>query len=265
MSVFGDELLISSSETTELFIFSYNFILLHTLKLSNHIAQDATWAPSGKNIVYFYFTNFDKTPRVVVRSATSQKTTEIGQVFKKPNCFSVCNNVIFLTDWNLGVYQSTDDGISWSHVFKSIEKWSSEQVVNVVTNQYNDIWALESVKNTYQLSVYTVEMTLTDYDTILKRTNVTSVTDITLSSHTSLTYDGMGNIFISDHEKRCIYTFAVNGQYSPHQLLSLFTLSHKYKQNEKNPTRLAVDNVRQLLYVGQTLGSIQVYKLTHKN
>ena len=42
---------------------------------------------------------------------------------------------VYLADGKKGVYQSTDDGISWSLVFKSTDGWHCEQVFKVTTDQ----------------------------------------------------------------------------------------------------------------------------------
>ena len=79
-------------------------------------------------------------------------------------------------------------------------------------------------------------------------TNVTKTdgkrTDLSESS--SLSYDGNMNIFLSDYFYKTIRVFSVNGQFYC-QLLSL----HHIK---KEQCRLALNEERQLLFVGQKKG-----------
>lgn len=51
-------------------------------------------------------------------------------------------NVIYVADLKTGVHQSKDDGVTWSHVFKSPDGWKCRQAIKV----YNKLfyWLLLS-------------------------------------------------------------------------------------------------------------------------
>ena len=155
------------------------------------------------------------------------------------------------------MYQSTDDGVSWSLVFKSTDGWYCWEVIKVTTDHSDDFWTLEhSDNNNYHLRVYSVDRRRSDGNVTWKDINVptTDGKHIDLSC-SGLSYDGNMNIFLSDFENKAIHVLSVNGQYHC-QLLS----SHHFKNK---PCRLAVDKDRLLLYVGQVEGIVGVFKLTY--
>ena len=100
---------------------------------------DATWTPRG-NIVY----TTCPSNKVVVMSESGKVITTHTQM-TLPQYLSVSSdNIIYLADSETGVYQSTDDGISWSLVFKSTDEWHCWQVIKVTTNHCDDFWTLEA-------------------------------------------------------------------------------------------------------------------------
>ena len=213
---------------------------------------DATWTPRG-NIVYTTY----RSNKVVVMSESGKVITTHTQM-TDPRYISVsCDDIIYLADYKTGVYQSTDDGVSWSLVFKSTDGWHCEQVIKVTTDLSDDFWTLEkSNNNKYHLRVYSVDRRRSDGYVTWRGINVrtTDGKHINLSD-SRLSYDGNMNIFLSDYHNKAVHVLLVNGQYHC-QLLS----SHHIK-NE--PFRLAVDKERQLLYVGQKFGVVGVFKLTY--
>ena len=75
--------------------------------------RDASWTPRGKIV----FTINNSNNVVVISEVGKVITTHTQMTF--PRYFSVSNgDVIFLSDLETGVYQSTADGVSWSLVFK---------------------------------------------------------------------------------------------------------------------------------------------------
>ena len=253
LSVFNDKLLVSCVGLSQLFIYSREGRHLSTITtINNDKLWDATWTPRG-NIVYTTcYSN-----KVVVMSESGKVITTHTQM-KDPRYLSVSNDdIIYLADYKTGVYQSTDDGVSWSLVFKSTDGWHCWQVIKVTTDHSDDFWTLEeSDNNNWHLRVYSVDRRRSDGNVTWRDINVTTTDDKHIDlSGSSLSYDGNMNIFISDYYNKAVHVLSVNGQYHC-QLLS----SHHIKNK---PCRLAVDKERQLLYVGQKGNVVGVFKLTY--
>ena len=261
LSVFNDKLLVSYSGLSKLFIYSREGHRLSTITTNNNDKLwDATWTPRG-NIVYTTCDSNNTTlysNKVVVMSESGEVITTHNQM-TDPRYLSVSSDdIIYLADYKTGVYQSTDDGVSWSLVFKSTDKWHCRQVIKVTTDPSDDFWTLaQSDNDSYHLRVYSVDRRRSDGNVTWRDINVTTTDGkhIDLSYNSSLSYDGNMNIFLSDCDDKAVHVLSVNGQYHC-QLLS----SHHFK-NE--PLRLAVDKERQLLYVGQGKRVVGVFKLTY--
>ena len=262
LSVYNDKLLVSYGGMlglSQLFIYSREGRHLSTItidnnnKLKSDKLWDATWTPRG-NIVY---TTYNSNTVVVM--------SECGKViFKRtqmtePRHFSVsCDDIIYLADYKTGVYQSTDDGVSWSLVFKLPDGCYCRQVIKVTTEHSDDFWTLEKSNKDYHLRVYSMDRRRSDGNVTWRDINVPTTDDKHIDlSDSNLSYDGYMNIFLSDFKNKAVHVFSVNGQYHC-QLLS----SHHFKNK---PYRLAVDQQRQLLYVGQLESEIGVFKLTSED
>ena len=254
LSVFNDKLLVSSVNLSQLFIYSREGRHLSIITTNNNDKlRDATWTPRG-NIVY---TTCDSN-KVVVMSESGKVITTHTQM-TEPRRLSVSNDdIIYLSDSKTGVYQSTDDGVTWSLVFKSTDEWHCYQVIKVTTDYSDDFWTLEqSYNNNWHLRVYSVDRRRSDGNVTWRDINVptTDSKHINLSVSSRLSYNGNMNIFFNNWDNKAIHVLSVNGQYHC-QLLS----SHHFKNN---PYRLAVDKERQLLYVGQMWSVVGVFKLTY--
>ena len=176
---------------------------------------DATWTPRG-NIVYrIRYSN-----KVVVMSESGKVITTHTQM-KRPQFLSVSSDdIINLADWETGVYQSTDDGVSWSLVFKSTDGWHCKQVIKVTTDRSDDFWTLERRDDNYHLRVYSVDSRHSDGNVTWRDINVptTDGNHINLS-YSSLSYDGNMNIFLNEWDNKAVHVLSMNGQYHC-QLLS---------------------------------------------
>ena len=136
LSLFNDKLLVSGSGLSQLFIYSREGRHLSTITTSdNDKLCDATWTPRG-NIVY---TTLDSNKVVVMSESGKVITTH--KKMTSPQRLSVSNDdIIYLADWETGVFQSTDDGDSWSLVFKLTDEWHCRQVIKVTTDHSDDFW-----------------------------------------------------------------------------------------------------------------------------
>ena len=254
LSVFNDKLLVSGTEFSQLFIYSLEGHYCSTVStIDNNKPDDASWTPRG-NIVYTSWTE----KKLVVMSEAGNFITEHTQMTGQQQYISVCDDdFIYLIDVGSGVYQSTDDGISWSLALKSDDRWSFKQVIKMTTAHSDDFLTLGTLDgDNYQLRLYNVNQTLSGIEMTWRDIN-TMTTDgkhIDLFS-SSLSYDGSMNIFLSDSDTKIIYVTSVYGEYH-YQLLLLQHVKNK-------PFKIAVNTKRQLLYVGQYGRLVEVFKLTY--
>ena len=257
LSAFNDKLLVSCGGVfglSQLFIYSREGRHRSTITTNdNDELFDAMWTPRG-NIVY---TTLDSN-KVVVISESGKVITTYTRMTEPRDLSVSSDNIIYLADSETGgVYQSTDDGVSWSLVFKSTDGWRCIQVIKVTTDHSDDFWTLEYNRdsNNYHLRVYSVDRRRSDGNVTWRDINVTTTDGKHIDvSCSSLSYDGNMNIFLSDFNNKAVHVLSVNGQYHCQLLSSLHI--------ENEPWRLAVDEERQLLYVGQWDGVVGVFKLT---
>ena len=259
LSVLNEKILVGPICIPRLFIISPNGHHLSTIRIDYsdyYQLSDAIWTPDG-NIVYATY-NTDQ-EEVGVISVTEKVI--IGRTrMKRPRRFSVFNDkIIYLADWEMGVYQSRDDGINWSHVFTPANQRHCVEVIKVLIDQREVFWCLESDNETFHLRVYTVErkpdgtlnMTWKDISN-----RPTDSKHIYFSLNSSLSYDGDMNIFLSDFHNKAVHVFLINGQYRCQLLSSNHIASWTYK--------LALDRKNNLLYVGQSEGMVKVLKLAYR-
>ena len=259
LSVFCGKLLISSDSAylRQLLIISREGIHYKTLKFKNYNGPlfDATWTPDGNIILAFSSTGI------------IDKITESGKIIHRQEYtensmygLSVSNNIIYLAT-KLGVLQSLDDGYSWSKVFEAPDGATICRAIKVNANYSEYLWTVEvkediSRKLIYHARVYSMDkistsdkLTWKDIDSIAGKH-----IDFRFSS---LSYDGNMKIFLSSFDDKTVHVLSVNEQCSC-QILSSVQIKH-------NPLRLAVDDTRQLLYVGQDNGVVEVYNFICEN
>ena len=253
LSVFKNKLLLGGEDFSQLFIYSNEGVYLSNITTTddNITLWDATWTPSG-NIVYTKF----NCGELVVMTESAEIIIKHTQM-TKPWYFSVSDDIIYLTDLDEGVYQSTDDGISWSLVFKTTAGWDCEHVIKAITDLSDDYWTLESDdKYKRHLSVYSVDRRLSNGNVTWRNINLPKTNGKNIELFNSrLSLDSSMNIFLSDLDNKAVHVFSANGKYH-RQLLSS-------KHIKDKPTRIAVDKERQLLYVGQQSGVVEVFTLTY--
>ena len=250
--MFNDKLLISSIGLPCLFIYSregHHLSSVSTMTTINRdLLCDATWTPRG-NIVY---TTGYYNQKVVVMSESGKVISTHKLVI--PLDLSVCNDdIIYLADVR-GVFQSTDDGVSWNRVFKP-DGWDCEQVIKVTTDYSDDYWTLGQSGHKHYLRVYSVDRRRSDGIITWRDINITRTDDKLVALSGKMSYDGNKNIFLSDYHNKTVHVLSVNGQchFQPFS-------SHYFKVG---PLRLAVDSGSQQLYVGQEGGVVEVFKLNY--
>ena len=116
-----------------------NFTHTSTINTSHYI-RDISWTPSG-DILFVDHDNHE----VIVKS---QLNFEIKKTAMTDPCnLTLCaDNTIYLSDWKNGVYQSTNNDISWSHLFETADKSKYWQVIKVETDYGVDYWTQEKFR-----------------------------------------------------------------------------------------------------------------------
>ena len=254
LSAFNNMLLISRVSFSQLFIYSSEGHHVSTIRTEfNDTLMDATWTPRG----YIVYTTLKTNKVMVITKSGKVNTTHTHLV--QPKYLSVSNDdVVYLAVCTTGVYQSRDDGISWSLVFQSANKWCLNYVIKVNSSNSDYFWTIEENSKKYNLRVYSMDRRRND-------SNLTS-RDIKIStaegkqvyySVSRLFFDGEKSIFLIDIASKTIHVLSANGQYQC-QLDS-------YRYIKKTAHRLAVDMEYNILYIGQGMGTVEVFKLNSYN
>ncbi len=244
LSLFSDKILIGAPGTSKLFIYSRDGYHLFTVDCEKALV-DAQWTPGG-NIVY------------IKKLETLEVVTESNAViaththFRKAVSLSVfASKIIYLVVWAKGVYESTDDGISWNLVLlNSIDGWSFSQVIKVTVGSADSFWTLNCQSIYYcLLQVYKKRP-----DGLWVSANFTNMIGmpLTLTASDRLSYDGRISFMLSNWDTDLIEIFPVNNHC---HLLSSYYIDL--------PQNIVVDMVRNLAYVASKQ-VLHVFKLKYE-
>ena len=245
------QLLVGQCWDRQLHVYSADCCHVTSIKLpDNDKVCDAVWTRRG-NIVY---SEYDRGKVVTMsRSGDVIQQTNVSQ----PRYLSVSTDgAIYLVSYDTSVYQSTDDGLTWSRMFNVTDGWDCEQVIKVSTDGDTDVmWTLVESAEARHLQVYKVEKRRVVGGGVTWR-NITVPSHVTVSVHSKLVYDGHTSIFVTDKSNRAVHVWSVSGQYdrqlvSPQQLTS-------------DPHSVAVDTQRHVMYVGVEKGTVSVFELTYE-
>ena len=256
--VFNDKLLVAQSLQSNLFIYSREGRHLLTIK-TKHTFYDTIWSHYG-NIVSTTW----ETKLLIVMSESGQVITTHRQ-WKNPMQLSMCNDgFIYLSTWEEGLYRSTDEGISWN-LFTSMNRWYIFDLIKVAINNSDEFWALTSKnRRKMQIKVHTINKRQVGGHVTFKEgcnitwedvnTFVTDDKNVSLD-YSRLSYDGKMTLFLSETQNKAVHVLSVTGHHHCHLVSSHYVTY--------NPWALAVDKERQLLYVGQWDGLVEVFKLIY--
>ena len=239
MSVLNDKLLIGGSPSPQFFIYSLKGRhLLTVTTLNNETPLDATWTPLG-NIAYTtthgkvvvmsesgkVISTYDKSRRHIFFLGTSKDDVMCGFSYHKEF-----------------VYQSTDDGASWSLAFISPYQGILFQLVKLTFNYSVDYWMLahyfkmdKENSRTYVYSVrasdyrhYDDDVSASKYkhfdtDMTMKRYDFDG--DVTINGYNNdfvNATDIIGNRTISyQYAKKCIDIPTINGSFNGYYMRKL--------------------------------------------
>jgi WD40 repeat protein len=223
--------------------------------LDGETLKNAVWTPRG-NIAY----TSDNTNNVVVMTRRGDVIAQTKSLFGiRLSVFT--DDVIYLADYRTGVYQSTDDGVTWSHVFKVADGWDCIQVTKVSCDSIKQVfWTIEKLKadnENWRLQVYTVNKQ--------RASNNVTGHDVTLPlfvtvnlQYSKLAYDGLTNVFVTDVYSKAVHVWSVSDRQYLWQLVSS-------DQLVGSPWSIAVDSLRgNVMYVGQDEGTVGVFELMNE-
>jgi hypothetical protein len=244
------QLLVGLQRDRQLHVYSADRRHLTSITLpDNDRVYDAVWTRRG-NIVY----SESGSGKVVTMSQSCdviQKTN-----LSQPTWLSVSTDgVIYLISDCASVYQSTDNGVTWSHMFNVTDGWKCYQVIKASTDSNTDVlWTLVESAERVHLRVYTVDKRRSAGDNV-SWCEVPGHVTVDLGSR--MAYDGLTNIFVNAYSDRAVHVWSVSGQYD-RQLMTR-------QQLNLYPCRVAVDTQRHMMYVGLEKGTVGVFELTYES
>ena len=162
---------------------------------------DATWTSQGDIV---YTSGFNSIISVMSSYGVHKKYNKLG----RPNYFGTSNkeNTIYVTDSELGLYQSTDDGINWNRVVQLPFGWNLGQIVMLETNSnILQFWVIAfNATSNYTLRELSLikhsKTNLTWKDIALPTFITTSLPNIWLA------YDNANTMFISNLQQKTVHT-----------------------------------------------------------
>ncbi len=219
---------------------SHRSVTFFSIPNNNDGVRDAVWTHSGR----------------VVFSTTVQErlvTWYNGSVISEHYMTDISSRSVFnessvyLADEKHGVYQSVDDGMTWVRVPLGNGTLKPLQVIITVSG---DLWILNTSDAGCRVHVYNQSA-----DGI----NMSSETNLLVNHKSRMAYDSKVNaMFLTDHDNSAVYVFML----STSQPLVARQLAANF-MDDNTFWSIAVDSERGLLYVGQSRGTIGIYKLMY--
>jgi hypothetical protein len=210
---------------------------------------DATWTPRG-NIV---FTIFSVPTRVVTMTRTGDvvaKTT-LGSAYS----LSVsADNVIYVACGLEGVYQSADDGLTWSRLFPCSDNYA-EQAIKVFSDINTDIfYVLGKVAGNWCLREY--RLTKRQSNNNVKWRDVALLCDDPSYDYINMAFDGRTKVFVTKPKAdKALRVFSVSQRTETTLDLSEYL--------SEDICHVAVDSHRNELFVSVSVpGIIKVFTLS---
>ena len=244
LSVFQNNLLIGTN-TQQLLIYGIRGDYKSTITLTDN-AQDAAWIVNG-NIICV--TNVIS--KVLVLSNTGDIVTET-QMSRPLNVYVSPDYSIYVRDTNGHIYQSKNNGFSWTLVFiLPRETLKRSQLIQMSTTFDSELWLLETTSGE-QRAVFRIFSMGKNYNSNNMTERYVNITAIpaSINAFSSLIVDNVANIFLSSMPENKVLVLTLKGE-----CRALISDHLKY------PTKLALDNY--FLYVGQATGVVSVFELVY--
>ena len=177
------------------------------------------------------------------------------------------NDVLYVADWQTGIFESTDGGYNWNQPFQLPRGANYCQVIKLPAEYGEVFWVVEYCNGAWNIREYCINRRIRHNHTawcgkiclrIEEKKNSSNTKrkvkkgkDIDLL-HASILYDGDITVFVANLNNDDIHLFSVNGEHERRLLSNTDGIC--------NPCSLAVDRTRQRLCVGQN-GEVKVFLL----
>ena len=249
LSVINNNLLAGNKMSREFYTYyvrNNNFTLNSAINTSYSI-QDISWTPSGEIL----FIDEDSNS-VIVHSQSNLNTQEI--LLKEPSNLTLAtDNVLYLTDWKRGAYESINNGKEWHHLFKPKGNVKCWQVIKVETESGAEYWAQIELNESHCLRAYKLvndngNQKVMERDINLKISHNTKIN----LYNSCLAFDGYNSVLVSERKNSAVHVFSIEGNYQ----LKLLSYPDVHE-----PTRIVVNKDDRLLYVGQQKGEVKLFAL----
>jgi hypothetical protein len=268
LSVYNGRLLAGQKGDTKLFVYSADSgAYMHTINLPfkylGSTVYDAVWTRTG-NIVYTTrssSSSYNHTVEVMALNGTLIRPSSTDMSW--PQYLSVsADGTIYLANGRNGVYQSVDNGLTWSHKFNISSSHYCYQTVNIQNTQSpadEDFWTVTS-GNYWYAGIYSVNRNNTALKPIYR--GVGNAESFFLPY--KLEYDGHETIFLLEYKQRIVHALSSVTRAYNRQLLTSQYFSAV--NNHPNPVSLSVDVTRDNeLYVGLAEhGLVSVFTLQYQ-
>lgn len=260
------ELLVASTSDRLLYVYDTGNNGQHLSSIPtyrNDSLYDATWTPQG-NIVYTSETNSTKRNKVVTltRNGDVIAQTKLNDARR----LSVsADGAIYVACAKDGVYQSTDDGVTWCHAFKSPDRCELLHVIKVSTDFDADtFWSIET-KPVPTLREYTLEKSNINNNNKLKWRKV-ALTDGEFRSKWNpiqMAFDGRTNLFamwLGTNNRTKVLAYSGGANYE-----RILDLSDYVQEECEDIVHLAVNHQCNTLCLSLALpGVVKVFTLTYE-
>ena len=247
LSVLKDKVLVGNIGSSRLQVYNVNGHHLSTMYVSAQV-YDAAWTLDG-NILCTICSG----TKVFLLSPDGAVIKETLMTNSRSFCVST-DGTIYLTDWESGVLQSTDGGVTWNQVIKLPEGRQCLQVLKARTNQGEVFWSLnwDSASKSYSLNTCSGgDNSQRVWCELGLFTLHGSIIDLAGST---LAYVGDKFVFLSEFKRKVIHVLSLRGQY----MCSLLS-----PDDIGSPWKLTVssDQGHDLVYVGEEKDLIKIFHI----
>lgn len=213
---------------------------------------NATWTPRG-NIMCKMGNNLGRYTNILTIRRSGDVVVETDM--KDAQRFSVsADNIIYLACGTLGVYKSTDDGVTWSHVFNCSGNFYAVQAVKVFSDANVDIFYVIGQDHSKNWRLRELKLT----KDFFKNPTWRDVASFHFAA-ISMAFDGRTQVIISQSETNRLHMFSLAERSQGERILDL---SEYLKDDDDYIHRIAVDGHRNELYMGlMKPGKVKVIKL----
>ena len=254
LSFFNYQLLVGEYKQT-FFIFNQNMKHIRTIHTKycadSSLIRDAIWTPKG-DILYAQ----SQCNKVYLISDYDAFIT--ANTVTDPRKFSIFDNNIYLADYYSGVYQSTDDGFTWTLILKSANEGHFCQAIKIIADSYSYFWTLEMLQEVTYLQVYRADTRNADSTETFINTNLNRPFQTIVEGNSQIWYDGRTFVFAGKSMIQGFQVYSLNGEYR-------FTLlpSENKLHSKPNYTIMSVtmDREHRIIFFGTQFGILLQSKL----